>query len=49
MKQHASFALERKIRYRDDVWLTWHADNAYMLEDYRPSDESLVMHPDIGK
>ncbi len=49
VKQHTSFALDRKIRYKDDVWLTWHADNAYMLEDYRPSDESLVLHPDIGK
>lgn len=50
VKQHASFGLgELKIKYKDNVWITWHADNAYMLEDYRTSDESLVLHPEIGK
>ncbi len=47
VKQHSGFALEeRKIKWKDDVWLSWEADNAYMLEKYAADDESLLLLPD---
>ena len=48
IKQHYSYALdERSIRWEDDVWLKFEADNAYMLEQYRPADEDLLALPDL--
>jgi len=42
VKQHSDFTLEeRKIKWKDEVWLSWEADNAYMLEKYAADDESL--------
>jgi spermidine/putrescine transport system ATP-binding protein len=33
MRQHKSFLLDEKpIRWDEDVWLSWHADDAFMLE-----------------
>ncbi len=42
-QQHLGYLLDEKpIRWGDDVWLYWDADNGYMLDDYAPLDESLV-------
>jgi spermidine/putrescine transport system ATP-binding protein len=38
-RQHRRFLLdERTITWQDRVWLSWHADDAFMLERYRASD-----------
>jgi spermidine/putrescine transport system ATP-binding protein len=45
-QQHSRFLLdERPIRWKDGVWVSWHADDAYMLERYSESDENLVQTP----
>ena len=42
-QQHLGYLLDEKpIRWGDDVWLCWDADNGYMLDDYAPLDESLL-------
>ncbi len=46
-KQHSGFAIdERKIKWKDDVWLSFGADSAYMLEKYAEDDENLLTLPD---
>ena len=40
-RQHSRFLLDEKpIRWREDVWITWHADDGFMLERYSESDET---------
>lgn len=47
MKQHARFLLDEKpVAWRDPVWLWWHADDGFMLEQYREADEELLSVPD---
>ncbi len=42
-RQHARFFLdEEPIRWNDDVWVWWHADDGFMLERYSEADESLI-------
>jgi spermidine/putrescine transport system ATP-binding protein len=42
-QQHSRFLLDqRPIRWQDDVWLSWHADDGYMLERYREADERMI-------
>lgn len=42
-QQHLAYLLDEKpIRWGDEVWLSWHADNGYMLDDSAPVDESLL-------
>ncbi len=36
---------ETPIRWNDQVWIWWHADDGYMLERYHPSDENLTQTP----
>ncbi len=36
---------ETPITWNDPVWLSWHADDGFMLERYRSSDESLLSLP----
>lgn len=36
---------ETPIRWKDKVWISWHADDGYMLERYHPSDENLTQTP----
>lgn len=36
---------ETPIRWKDHVWISWHADDGYMLERYHPSDEQLTQTP----
>lgn len=45
-RQHARFFLdEEPIRWNDDVWVWWHADDGFMLERYSEADENLVSLP----
>lgn len=36
---------ETPIRWKDQVWIWWHADDGYMLERYHPADENLTQAP----
>lgn len=48
IKQHYGYALdERSIKWGDDVWLKFEADNAYMLDRYAEDDENLLALPDL--
>jgi len=43
---HSRFLLDQKpIRWEDDVWVWWHADDGYMLDRYREQDEALMELP----
>ncbi len=45
-QQHSRFILdERPIRWEDDVWVWWHADDGYMLDRYSEQDEALMELP----
>lgn len=45
-KQHRRFLLdERPIRWSDEVWIWWHADDGFMLERYSEADENLTQTP----
>ncbi|MDM7925964.1 MAG: ABC transporter ATP-binding protein [bacterium] len=45
-RQHSRFFLdEEPIRWNDDVWVWWHADDGFMLERYSEADENLVSLP----
>ena len=37
---------EKIITWGDAVWLSWHADYCYMLEQYKLEDEALLTLPD---
>jgi len=44
--QHSRFLLDEKpIRWREPVWLSWHADDGFMLEKYSAQDEQLIELP----
>ena len=48
IKQHYGYGLdERSIKWEDDVWLKFEADNAYMLDSYAEADENLLALPDL--
>jgi spermidine/putrescine transport system ATP-binding protein len=45
-RQHSRFLLDEKpIRWHEDVWISWHADDGFMLERYSESDEKLTNLP----
>ena len=45
-RQHNRFLLDEKpISWHDDVWITWHADDGFMLERYSEPDEKLTGLP----
>ncbi|MCC5845559.1 MAG: ABC transporter ATP-binding protein [Verrucomicrobia bacterium] len=45
-RSHQRFGLdEAPITWGADVWLSWHADDGYMLEQYREDDEGLLRLP----
>lgn len=45
-QSHSRFLLdERPIRWEDEVWLSWHADDGYMLDRYSEQDEALMPMP----
>lgn len=44
---HDTFMLDEKmITWGEEVWLSWHADYCYMLEQYKLEDEALLTLPD---
>ncbi|MBN2283600.1 MAG: ABC transporter ATP-binding protein [Deltaproteobacteria bacterium] len=46
VQQHSRFLLDEKpIRWEEQVWISWHADDGFMLERYSESDEQLVALP----
>lgn len=46
MSQHNRFLLDEKpIQWHEDVWISWHADDGFMLERYNESDETLNSLP----
>ena len=48
-QQHGRYLLDtRPITWGETVWLSWFADDSYMLERYKPEDESLLALPDVG-
>jgi len=45
-EQHNRFLLdETPTRWKQDVWVSWHADDAFMLEAYSEKDEALTDRP----
>ena len=45
-RQHSRFLLDEKsIRWHEDVWISWFADDGFMLERYSESDERLTGLP----
>jgi spermidine/putrescine transport system ATP-binding protein len=41
-EQHNRYLLDAKpIRWNEDVWLSWHADDGFMLERYSRADQQL--------
>lgn len=48
-RMHDKYMLDEKmITWGDTVWLSWHADYCYMLEQYNLKDEALLTNPDEG-
>jgi spermidine/putrescine transport system ATP-binding protein len=46
IQQHSRFLLDEKpILWNEDVWISWHADDGFMLERYSESDEELMGVP----
>ena len=46
IRQHTRFLLdEKKITWHDHVWLSWHADDGFMLDRYSEVDENLLRLP----
>ncbi len=46
LRQHSRFFLDEKpIRWKDDVWIWWHADDGFMLDHFRKADEALLTVP----
>jgi spermidine/putrescine transport system ATP-binding protein len=45
--QHRNFLLdETPPKWGDEVWLRWHANDGYLLEQYREEDENLLTLPE---
>ncbi|MDX9978938.1 MAG: ABC transporter ATP-binding protein [Lentisphaeria bacterium] len=48
-RQHNRFLLdEQPISWEDEVWISWHADDGFMLERYSEQDEDLLATPPDG-
>ena len=49
-QQHSRFLLDEKpITFKETVWVSWHADDGYILATYRAADEELLEMPsDVG-
>ncbi len=45
-RSHQRFALdEPPLQWNQDVWVSWHADDGYMLDKYDEDDEGLLRLP----
>ena len=48
-QQHRTFQLDETApSWGDPVWLRWHANDGFMLEQYREEDEDLLTLPEEG-
>lgn len=46
LRQHSRYFLDEKpIRWKDECWIWWHADDGFMLDRFRKSDEGLLTVP----
>jgi spermidine/putrescine transport system ATP-binding protein len=46
LRQHSRYFLDEKpLRWKDEVWIWWHADDGFMLDHFRKADESLLTVP----
>jgi spermidine/putrescine transport system ATP-binding protein len=46
--QHSRYLLDtRPITWNEKVWISWFADDSYMMERYKPEDENLLVLPDM--
>jgi ABC-type Fe3+/spermidine/putrescine transport system ATPase subunit len=46
-QQNIHFLLEEnRISWNDEVWVSWHGNDSYMLQRYKPEDEHLLAVPD---
>jgi len=46
VQQHAQFLLDTTpITWDEEVWVSWNADDGYMLQRYEEEDNSLLQHP----
>ena len=46
LRQHARYFLDEKpLRWKDEAWIWWHADDGFMLDRFRKADESLLAVP----
>jgi spermidine/putrescine transport system ATP-binding protein len=46
-QQNSRFMLEeRQVKWKDEVWVSWHGNDSFMLQRYRPEDEGLLAVPD---
>ena len=49
-KLHRRYLLDEiPPKWDDEVWISWHADDCYMLDKYREADEQLLTIPDIDE
>lgn len=47
-QQHGRFLLDQKpIGWKDQVYIWWHADDGFMLEQYSERDEHMMTLPDV--
>ncbi|NCC50332.1 MAG: ABC transporter ATP-binding protein [Spartobacteria bacterium] len=45
-QQHSRFLLDQKpITWKDEVWVSWFADDGFMLDRYSETDEQLIQLP----
>ncbi|MBF0258306.1 MAG: ABC transporter ATP-binding protein [Desulfamplus sp.] len=48
-QHHHHFQLDEKpLKWDDEVWLSWHADDGFMLERYHLDDEKMLTMPEDG-
>jgi spermidine/putrescine transport system ATP-binding protein len=46
LRQHDRYFLDEKpIRWKDECWIWWHADDGFMLDRFRKDDEGLLAVP----
>jgi len=48
-QQHGRFLLDQKpVAWKDRVYIWWHADDGFMLEQYSERDEQMMTLPDVS-
>jgi spermidine/putrescine transport system ATP-binding protein len=46
LRQHARYFFDDKpLRWKDEAWIWWHADDGFMLDHFRKADEGLLAVP----